>query len=83
MHAPEGRGWERDSEGFPGPAIKPVALRMVYEAAQAVKIPVIRAGRNRVRDRRGWSSDRRSVGGRSRDGEFLGSRRSGEELRGS
>jgi dihydroorotate dehydrogenase (NAD+) catalytic subunit len=30
--------------GLSGPAIKPVALRMVYEAAQAVKIPVVGLG---------------------------------------
>jgi dihydroorotate dehydrogenase (NAD+) catalytic subunit len=30
--------------GVSGPAIKPIALRMVYEAAQAVKIPVIGLG---------------------------------------
>ena len=30
--------------GLSGPAIKPVALRMVYEAAQAVKVPVIGLG---------------------------------------
>ena len=30
--------------GFSGPAIKPVALRMVYEAAHAVKLPVIGMG---------------------------------------
>ncbi len=30
--------------GLSGPAIKPVALRMVYEAAQSVKIPVIGIG---------------------------------------
>jgi dihydroorotate dehydrogenase (NAD+) catalytic subunit len=30
--------------GLSGPAIKPVALRMVYEAANAVKIPVIGLG---------------------------------------
>ncbi len=30
--------------GFSGPAIFPVALRMVYQAAQAVKIPVIGMG---------------------------------------
>ena len=30
--------------GLSGPAIKPVALRMVYEAAHAVKIPVIGMG---------------------------------------
>ena len=30
--------------GLSGPAIKPVAVRMVYQAAQAVKIPVISMG---------------------------------------
>ena len=30
--------------GFSGPAIKPVAIRMVYEASHAVKIPVIGMG---------------------------------------
>jgi dihydroorotate dehydrogenase (NAD+) catalytic subunit len=30
--------------GLSGPAVKPIALRMVYEAAQAVKIPVIGLG---------------------------------------
>lgn len=30
--------------GLSGPAIKPIALRMVYEAAQVVKIPVIGLG---------------------------------------
>jgi dihydroorotate dehydrogenase (NAD+) catalytic subunit len=30
--------------GLSGPAIKPIALRIVYEAAQAVKIPVIGLG---------------------------------------
>lgn len=30
--------------GLSGPAIKPVALRMVYEAAQAVEIPVVGLG---------------------------------------
>jgi dihydroorotate dehydrogenase (NAD+) catalytic subunit len=30
--------------GLSGPAIKPIALRMVYEAAKAVRIPVIGAG---------------------------------------
>jgi len=35
--------WARDSADFQT-AIKPVALRMVYEAAQAVKIPVIGLG---------------------------------------
>ncbi|MBR2736751.1 MAG: nitronate monooxygenase, partial [Firmicutes bacterium] len=30
--------------GFSGPAVKPVALRMVWQTAQAVKIPVIGIG---------------------------------------
>jgi len=30
--------------GLSGPAIKPIALRMVYEAAQAVRIPIIGMG---------------------------------------
>ncbi|MDD4816677.1 MAG: dihydroorotate dehydrogenase [Victivallaceae bacterium] len=30
--------------GLSGPAVKPVAVRMVYEAAQAVKVPVIGMG---------------------------------------
>jgi dihydroorotate dehydrogenase (NAD+) catalytic subunit len=30
--------------GLSGPAIKPIALRVVYEAAQAVKIPVVAIG---------------------------------------
>ena len=30
--------------GLSGPAIKPVALRVVYEASQAVKIPVVAIG---------------------------------------
>jgi dihydroorotate dehydrogenase (NAD+) catalytic subunit len=34
----------RGCGGLSGPAIKPIALRMVYEASQAVKIPVIGMG---------------------------------------
>ena len=34
----------RISGGLSGPAIKPVALRLVYQAAEAVKIPVIGLG---------------------------------------
>ena len=30
--------------GMSGPAVKPVALRMVYQVAQAVKVPVIGMG---------------------------------------
>ena len=35
--------------GFSGPAIKPIALRMVWEAARTVKIPVDRSGRDQHR----------------------------------
>ncbi len=34
----------RGSGGLSGPAIKPVAVRMVYEVSQAVKIPIIGMG---------------------------------------
>ena len=34
----------RKTGGFSGPAVKPVALRMVWETARAVKIPVIGIG---------------------------------------
>ena len=30
--------------GLSGPAIKPIALRMVYEAAQSVKVPIVGLG---------------------------------------
>ena len=35
---------KRKMGGFSGPAIKPVALRMVYQAVKSVKIPVIAIG---------------------------------------
>ena len=44
MRGRAGRGLGAGFGGLSGPAIKPVALRMVYEAAQAVKIPVIGLG---------------------------------------
>ena len=34
----------RGSGGLSGPAIKPVAIRMIYEVSQAVKIPIIGMG---------------------------------------
>src|SRR2546421_9020829 len=57
--------------GLSGPAIKPIALRMVYDASKAVKIPVIGMGgistavdifffssrRRHTRSDRDWSSD--------------------------
>ena len=41
--------------GLSGPAIKPIALRMVYEAAQAVKIPISGYGRNCHSRKMQWS----------------------------
>ena len=35
---------ENKTGGISGPAVKPVAVRMVYEASHAVKIPVIGMG---------------------------------------
>ena len=40
---PENRGWA-GLPGLSGPAIKPITLRLVYEASRAVKIPVIGLG---------------------------------------
>ena len=31
--------------GLSGPAVKPIALRMVWQVAQAVKIPIVGYGR--------------------------------------
>jgi len=63
-----------------GPAIKPIALRMVYEASKAVKIPVIgMAGQHRRRCNRIYA------GGRHRGAdwnlELLGSLRHGNGRR--
>ena len=59
--------------GLSGPAIKPIALRLVYQAARAVKIPVIGLGRHRERRRCRRVSDRRSDRGRSGHCHLLGS----------
>ena len=37
--------------GMSGPAIKPIAVRMVYQVTQAVKIPIIEIGRASCRER--------------------------------
>ncbi len=44
MHTPASLASARASAGLSGPAIKPIALRFVYEAAKAVRIPVIGLG---------------------------------------
>ena len=36
--------WQIKPEGVSGPIVKPVAVRMVYQTANAVKIPVIGMG---------------------------------------
>src|SRR5260221_10761791 len=41
---PRRKRFANEPAGFSGPAIKPIALRMVYDAAHAVKIPVIGIG---------------------------------------
>src|SRR3972149_2413833 len=41
------QGWPLTASaagGRPGPALKPVALRVVYEVAQVVKIPIVAIG---------------------------------------
>ena len=69
--------------GLSGPAIKPIALRLVYQAAQAVRIPVI--GLGGIRTRRGCSRifDRRRLRGPGGHRELLGSRRLPHASRGS
>ena len=44
MRARAGRALGAGFGGLSGPAIKPIALRMVYQAAKAVKIPVVGMG---------------------------------------
>lgn len=36
--------WQTKTGGMSGPAVKPVAVRMVYQVAQAVKLPIIGMG---------------------------------------
>ena len=36
--------WQNKTGGMSGPAVKPVAVRMVYQTAQAVKLPIIGMG---------------------------------------
>ena len=56
--------------GLSGPAVKPVAVRMVYQVAQAVKLPIIgMGGIMNADDAIEFYSGRRKRGG-SRYGEF-------------
>ena len=52
--------------GFSGPAIFPVALRMVYQVYEAVNIPIIGVGRERKSRRCNRNDASRSFGSRSR-----------------
>ena len=58
--------------GLSGPAIKPIALRMVYEAAHAVKLPVIGTGRHQHRRRHCGVPAGRSGCSRGGHSQFLG-----------
>ena len=57
--------------GLSGPAIKPIALRAVYQAAQAVKTPHHRHRRHRHDRRRDGIPRRRRIGGSTRHRELL------------
>jgi dihydroorotate dehydrogenase (NAD+) catalytic subunit len=52
---PAGRKLSNIVGGLSGPAIRPIAVRMVYECRRAVKIPVIGMGGIATRAMR-WSS---------------------------
>ena len=56
--------------GLSGPAIRPIAVRMVYECRRAVRIPDHRHGRHRVDDGRARIHHRRRHGGPDRHGEL-------------
>ena len=56
--------------GLSGPAIRPIAVRMVYECRQTVKIPDHRHGRHRGRARRARVHDRRRVRRAGRHGQL-------------
>ena len=64
--------------GLSGPAIRPIAVRMVYEAAQAVTIPVVgMGGIVRAEDAVEFHAGGRD-GGAGGDGELCGSAGGGE-----
>ena len=67
--------------GLSGPAIKPIAVRMVYDAAHAVKIPVIGMGGISTRRRRHRVHARRRHRGTDRHRQLLGSLRDRENCR--
>ena len=59
--------------GLSGPAIRPIAVRMVYECRQQVKIPIIGMGGIAERARRARVHHRGRNGRAGRDGELHGS----------
>jgi dihydroorotate dehydrogenase (NAD+) catalytic subunit len=69
--------------GLSGPAIKPIALRMVYDAARAVKDSGDRDGRNHDSNRCGGIYAGRSNGRAGGDGKFLRSGGDGNAGRGT
>jgi dihydroorotate dehydrogenase (NAD+) catalytic subunit len=56
--------------GLSGPAIKPVALRMVAEVSQMVDLPLIGVGGIMKRPGRNRVPDRRRFGHRDRNGQL-------------
>ena len=57
--------------GLSGPAIKPIALRAVYQVARAVTIPVVGIGGIATLDDVMEFAVAGAVGGADRHGEFL------------
>ena len=57
--------------GMSGPAVKPIAVRMVYQVAQAVKVPIIGMGRYCVGGGCAGVYSGGGYGGFDWDGEFL------------
>ncbi len=61
----------RPTGGLSGPAIKPITLRLVYEARRAVKIPVIGLGGIEKAEDVHGIYDSRSVSSANRNGKFF------------
>ena len=70
-----GRGSASAPAGSPGPAIRPVAVRMAWQVARAVRIPVIGIGGIASRERRARVPDRRLPRGADRHRELRRPRR--------
>ena len=67
--------------GLSGPAIKPIALRAVYQVARAVTIPVVGIGGIATVDDVMEFAVAGAIGGADRDGQFLRSDRDDDDSR--